>query len=56
MEKGSKIRESVEEVVGIVGEKLVEVIPTFFHSRSSSPVCHLKDTIKNNLFPGEVVM
>jgi hypothetical protein len=36
------IRESVEEVVGIVGEKVVEVTVTFYHSRSSSPVAHLE--------------
>ena len=41
-QQGSKIRENVEEVVGIVGEKLVEVTATFYHSRSSSPVAHLE--------------
>jgi hypothetical protein len=39
-QKGSIIRENVEEVVGIVGEKLVEVTATFYYSRSSLPVAH----------------
>ena len=33
--KGSKIRDNVEEVIVNVGEKLVAVASTFYHSKSS---------------------
>ena len=39
-QKGSKMRENVEDVVGGWREKLVEVTVTFYHSRSSCLVAH----------------